>query len=101
MPPVPKMAVIRDKRYREHVASQPCLSCGAEETVVAAHIGHSSIGMKDSDDATIPLCFSCHNELDGRDIKRSEGGKEKWLVKHILRPELERVYRAWKAKEHE
>jgi hypothetical protein len=93
---IPKRVRVRDKPWREYVATMPCRVCGSREGVQAAHIGHTSLSAKDDDDAIMPLCRIHHDQLDGRDIRNSEGGKEFWLVKHIIRPELESAYRSWK-----
>ena len=91
MTPYPKSPPLRDRKWLDYIATLPCRVCGSMETVVPAHIGHSSMGMKDSDDAVMPLCYRHHAELDG-------GNKEKWLVKNIIRPELTSAYQAWKGR---
>lgn len=96
---VPKRVVVRDRKYLDYVATLPCLVCGRTDTVVPAHTGHSSMGMKDGDDMVIALCYLHHEALDGRYIKNSEGGKEKWLVKNVLRPSLAKAYQTWR-REH-
>ena len=93
----PKRPPLRDRKWLNYVATLPCAVCRTTEAVVPAHIGHSSISMKDDDFAVLPLCFQHHADLDGAGEWR--GGKEKWLVKNFVRPTLEDAYFRWK-KQH-
>lgn len=64
----PKNPPVRDHDYLEFMRSLNCSysgkygPCGGE--IVAAHIrmgGGAGMGMKPSDNRTIPLCHSCHS----------------------------------------
>jgi ERF superfamily len=55
----------RDKEYRQFVSSQPCLVCGRSPTD-AHHLRFAqprALGMKVSDEFTVPICRVHHREL--------------------------------------
>lgn len=61
----------RSKEYRRHVASQPCMACGAispsdtgDVASQCAHIGVFGRSAKNHDYYTIPLCPGCHQSFD-------------------------------------
>jgi hypothetical protein len=61
----PKTRRLRDKRHREFVASQPCLVCG-QQPCDAHHLRFAQprgLGIKVSDEFTVPLCRAHHREL--------------------------------------
>lgn len=64
----------RNKKYRHLIASMPCINCGLEGSTQAAHQNEGKgMGIKTSDATCIPLCFSCHNQLDqGAYMSREE-----------------------------
>lgn len=54
---------IRDKAHLRFIRKLCCANCGISKPVEAAHIrygSNSGIGIKPSDDRTIPLCTVCH-----------------------------------------
>ena len=88
-PPYQKGQIVRDDSYREHVARQYCECCGAGRCV-AAHMGHSSIAMKDDDYFIAALCERCHRQFD-----TAKEGKEKWWVRNVERPRRQSMYFEW------
>lgn len=66
----PKSRPVRDKAWRRHIATMPCLSCGLEGSTQAAHRRGHGMGIKASDYECIPLCSArpgiegCHAAYD-------------------------------------
>ena len=58
----------RDNKRLEQIRSLPCCQCGASPRSQAAHsnfgIHGKGKGIKADDRYTIPLCHSCHADLD-------------------------------------
>lgn len=78
----------RSSTYREWIATQPCVACGAQDgTVVPAHVrigNGGGMGLKPSDFRTLPLCFHHHT------VQHSHGERTFWAKHgdpdaHILR----------------
>ena len=72
----------RDKQHRSFVASQPCLVCGRTPSD-AHHIKFSQprgLGLKVSDEFTVPLCRIHHREL------HLVGDEQKWWDTLKLEP---------------
>ena len=64
-PVTPKTRRRRDKRHREFVAAQACVICGRQPSD-AHHLRFAQprgLGLKVSDEFTVPLCRSHHREL--------------------------------------
>ncbi len=62
---IPEPKRLRDKAHLKHVASQPCLICG-RQPADPHHLRFAqprAIGMKVSDEFTVPLCRSHHRNL--------------------------------------
>jgi hypothetical protein len=64
-PATPKTRRLRDKRHRQFVGSQACLICGGQPSD-AHHLRFAQprgLGLKVSDEFTVPLCRYHHREL--------------------------------------
>jgi hypothetical protein len=64
---------------RSAVAGRPCIACGSEHRVDAAHLIPRSLGCGDALDV-VPLCRACHRAYDAGELD--------------LLPHLEPAYRA-------
>lgn len=51
---------IRDAAYLRYIRSQPCVVCGSQRGVEAAHTGPRGLSQKACDRGTIPLCRAHH-----------------------------------------
>jgi hypothetical protein len=64
----PRRGPLRDPRYREHLRSQRCASCGKYGTrwnpVDPAHTENNGMSSKGDDSGCAPLCRTCHTEYD-------------------------------------
>ena len=80
---IPKDKRIRDKAHLAFVASQPCLVCG-RRPAQAHHIRFAqqrALGLKVSDEFTVPLCNGHHDSL------HQTGDERAWWARHgILDP---------------
>lgn len=82
---------LRDKAHLRFVASHPCLACGRQPSD-AHHIQFAqprAMGLKVSDEFTVPLCRLHHREL------HQAGNEKNWWEKRSIRP-LEVAERLWK-----
>ena len=82
---------LRDKGHLRFVASHPCLICG-RQPADAHHIQFAqprAIGLKVSDEFTVPLCRLHHREL------HQAGNEKAWWEKRNLQP-LETAEHLWK-----
>jgi len=73
---------IRSKEHLRFVAEQPCLICGRAPSH-AHHIRYAQprgVGLKVSDEFTVPLCAIHHSENHGT------GNERQWWQKHDLDP---------------
>jgi hypothetical protein len=64
---MPKPLRICNKPHRDFVASQPCIVCGRQPSD-AHHLRFAqprALGLKVSDEFTVPLCRAHHRELHG------------------------------------
>lgn len=51
----------RDRGYLAWIRTLPCLCCGSETDIQAAHTGSDGgMAIKASDGTAIPLCADCH-----------------------------------------
>ena len=69
----PKPRRLRDKRHRQYVAAQPCVVCGRQPSD-AHHLRFTqprALGLKVSDEFTVPLCRTHHREVH-RTIKERQ-----------------------------
>ncbi len=81
---------LRDKAHLKFVASQPCLVCGRQPSD-PHHLRFSqprAIGMKVSDEFTVPLCRGHHRQL------HQVGNEVPWWEDHKINP-LEIAKRLW------
>lgn len=81
---------LRDKGHLRFVASHPCLICG-RQPADAHHVQFAqprAIGLKVSDEYTVPLCRTHHREL------HQAGNEKAWWEKRNLQP-LEVAERLW------
>jgi hypothetical protein len=65
---MPKPRRVRDKGHREFVAKQPCVVC-AKQPCDAHHVRFAQgrgLGLKVSDEFTVPLCRAHHRQLHRR-----------------------------------
>ena len=77
-----KPSRLRSSFHRKIVASLPCIACGLEGYTQAAHRNEGKgMGIKACDSQMMPLCVSCHRELD-------QGGK----LDRETRRTIERAY---------
>ena len=87
----PKCRPVRDKAWRQYVASLPCLGCGLEGSSQAAHIRGHGMGIKASDYECVPLCCArlgvrgCHAEFDAT---RTLPGKSRTETGFLLREKV-------------
>ncbi len=73
---------IRDKEHLKFVATQPCLVCGRQPTD-AHHLRFAqprALGMKVSDEFTVPLCRTHHRNL------HQTGNEAGWWEKARIKP---------------
>ncbi len=83
---------VRSKKWRQYVASLPCVGCGIEGYSQAAHVRGLGLGIKASDHECVPLCCArpgvpgCHAEYDSTrtvpDKSRTETG---FLLREMVR----------------
>ena len=87
-----KIPRIRDEAYLAYIRTLPCEACGLPDGSDAAHIrvGHEGgMGLRPPDNLVLALCRKCH-------AVQETGGYE-WLVETILKPQLRRRHKNWKA----
>jgi len=78
----PKIRRRRDKRHRQFVAAQPCIICGRQPSD-AHHLRFAQprgLGLKVSDEFTVPLCRSHH-----RDLHQTRNEK-RWWAQFAIQP---------------
>jgi hypothetical protein len=88
---LPKDKRIRDKAHLEFVASQPCLVCG-RRPAHAHHIRFAQprgLGLKVSDEFTVPLCNGHHDSL------HQTGDERAWWARHGILNPLMLANRLW------
>ena len=80
---------LRDKAHLKFVASQPCLVCGRHPSD-PHHLRFAqpkAIGLKVSDEFTVPLCRGHHRELH-QPVTRKSGGREsrssRWRSREVF-----------------
>ena len=89
----PKDQRLRDKAHLAFVASQPCLVCGRRPSH-AHHLRFAqprAMGLKVSDEFTVPLCNGHHDEL------HRVGDERAWWARHGIIEPLKMAARFWAA----
>ena len=90
---LPKERRLRDKVHLAFVASQPCLICGRRPSH-AHHLRFAqqrAMGLKVSDEFTVPLCNGHHDEL------HRTGDERAWWARHGIIEPLKMAARFWAA----
>lgn len=67
---------VEDEKHRKYIASLPCIVCKRSGHTQCAHIragNGGGMGYKPSDECTVPLCVSCHED-QGRNERKFWGG---------------------------
>ena len=81
--PFPKQMRVRNKEHLRYVARQPCLICGRQPTH-AHHLrfaqGPRALGVKVSDEFTVPLCSVHH------DAVHQTGDEQAWWGRYGIQP---------------
>ena len=89
----PKEQRVRDKAHLAFVANEPCLVCG-RRPAQAHHIRFaqpSALGLKVSDEFTVPLCNGHHDSL------HHTGDERAWWARHGILDPLKLASRLWEA----
>lgn len=89
----PKEQRVRDKAHLAFVGNEPCLVCG-RRPAQAHHIRFaqpSALGLKVSDEFTVPLCNGHHNSL------HHTGDERAWWARHGILDPLKLASRLWEA----
>jgi hypothetical protein len=84
---------VRDKARLTFVASQPCVVCG-RRLAQAHHIRFAqprALGLKVSDEFTVPLCKGHHDSL------HNTGDERAWWARHGILDPLKFAARLWVA----
>jgi DNA recombination protein Rad52 len=87
----PKERRIRDKAHLAFVANEPCLVCG-RRPAQAHHIRFaqsSALGLKVSDEFTVPLCNGHHDSL------HHTGDERAWWARHGILDPMKLASRLW------
>ena len=90
---IPKEKRIRDPEHLAFVASQPCLICG-RRPAQAHHLRFAqprAMAMKVSDEFTVPLCNTHHDQL------HRSGDERAFWAHHGIRDPLKYAARLWEA----
>ena len=90
---IPKDKRLRDKAHLAFVASQPCLVCG-RRPAQAHHLRFAqqrALGLKVSDEFTVPLCNGHHDSL------HQTGDERAWWARHGILDPLKFAARLWAA----
>ena len=89
----PKEKRIRDKAHLAFVANEPCLLCG-RRPAQAHHLRFAqprALGLKVSDEFTVPLCNGHHDSL------HKTGDERAWWARHGILDPLQIANRLWAA----
>ena len=89
----PKEQRVRDKAHLAFVANEPCLVCG-RRPAQAHHIRFAqprALGLKVSDEFTVPLCNGHHDSL------HNTGDERAWWARHGILDPLQMANRLWAA----
>jgi hypothetical protein len=92
-PAFPKEQRVRDKAHLAFVATEPCLVCG-RRPAQAHHIRFAqprALGLKVSDEFTVPLCNGHHDSLHSTSDERA------WWARHGILDPIQIANRLWAA----
>lgn len=88
---IPKDRRVRDKTHLDYVRSKPCVICG--RTPVHAHhlrfAQRRAMGLKVSDEFTVPLCSIHHDEI------HRTGDERAWWARHGIIEPLKLAEKFW------
>ena len=74
----------RNPKRLEQIRSLPCCQCGASPRSQAAHSNFGQHGkgkgVKSDDKYTIPLCHSCHGQLDRYEMGMNRQQSLEWFM---------------------
>ncbi len=88
---IPKERRVRDKTHLDYVRSKPCVICG--RTPVHAHhlrfAQRRAMGLKVSDEFTVPLCSIHHDEI------HRTGDERAWWARHGIIEPLKLAEKFW------
>jgi len=88
---IPKERRVRDKTHLDYVRSKPCVICG--RTPVHAHhlrfAQKRAMGLKVSDEFTVPLCSIHHDEV------HRTGDERAWWARHGIIEPLKTAEKLW------
>ncbi len=77
----------RDSKRLDAIRSLPCCQCGASPRSQAAHsnfgIHGKGKGIKADDEYTIPLCVTCHQNLDQNLSRQTRKQQLDWFNKKL------------------
>lgn len=77
----------RDKQRLERIRALACCNCGASPRSQAAHsnfgIHGKGKGVKASDEYTIPLCVTCHQNFDQNLSQQTRQQQLDWFNKKL------------------
>ena len=98
---IPKLNIIRDPKYIEHIKSQTCILTGYSgsdcDAIDPMHIGTLGKGIKSSDDEVIPALHSLHQiGHQNGEITMIRNTAPDWLLREALRAYAREEYRKWK-----
>lgn len=102
---VPKLNVVRDRKYLDWLHTQPCIitgNCGNDnETVDPAHIGAFK-GMKRGDDETLPMLHRFHDEGHRMgEMSMLRLRIPDWLLRDALRAYAREQYKLYRLQQGE
>ncbi len=96
-----KVPALRDRRYLDHLRSEPCILTGFTatefEAVDPCHIGTAGKGMKSPDDEALPIRHSLH--LEGHqsgEITMLRTHAPDWLLRDAFRAYAREQYQRWR-----
>ena len=99
MSAVPKLNLVRDRKYLDWLHTQPCIITGEygndNETIDPAHIGAFK-GMKRGDDETLPMLHRFHKA--GHDYAEMATLRQllpDYILRLALRAYAREMYQAW------
>ena len=94
---IPKEKRVRDPAHLAFVASQPCLICG-RRPAQAHHLRFAqprAMALKVSDEFTVPVCNTHHDQL------HRSGDERSWWTRHGILEPLKYADRLWEASRHQ
>ncbi len=96
---VPKLGVIRDRKYLDWLHDQPCIITGQHggehETIDPAHIG-AYAGMKRSDDQVLPVLHRFHGAgHNSGEMSMWRANIPDYVLRDALRAYAREMYQAY------